>query len=98
MPISILEAEFDTIVRQAQIRGTIHDNGEFEGVIGFGLDVDQVLAEALQTDAAEEIQAVEPILRFNADLKKTSDGCQQFSVGWGFSGTTGYVVRTTQVD
>ena len=98
MPISILEAEFDTVVRKAQVKGSIDEDGQIDGIMGFGLDVDQVLDEALQTDAAEEFEAVEPIFRFNADMENNGDECEQFSVGWRFNGASGFVVRSEQVE
>ena len=98
MPISILEADFETVVRKAKVRAKIEENGSMSGIIGFALDVDQVLEEALQTDAAEEFLAVEPIFRFNADMSLRDGECEQFSVGWAFEGTSGFVVRTEQVE
>ena len=80
-------------VKEGKIRFKIHEDGTFEGIIGGSLLVYDVLEELYQTDAYEEAQLVTPLFANNADMGQQGDVCREFSVAFGFQGTTGYVVR-----
>ena len=93
LPIDILEADFVMDVRDGKLRFQIHEDGTFEGIIGGSIFVYDVLDELYQTDAYEEAQLVTPLFENNADMGFEGGICKQFSLAFGFEGTTGYVVR-----
>ena len=93
LPIDILEANFIMDVRNGQARFQIHEDGTMEGYLGGSIFVYDVLDELLQTDASEEAALVAPMFENNADMGYENGLCHQFSLAFGFKGTTGYVVR-----
>ena len=93
IPIDILEAEFVMNVADGKLRFEIHEDGTFEGILGGSIFVYDVLEELYQTDAYEEAELVTPLFENNADMGLEGGVCRQFSLAFGFRGTTGYVVR-----
>lgn len=93
LPIDILEAKFVMNVKDGKLRFRIHEDGTVEGIIGGSLAVYDVLEELYATNAYEEAQLVTPLFVNNADMGLEEGVCKQMSVGFGFTGTTGFVVR-----
>lgn len=93
LPIDILEAQFVMNVQGGKLRFQIHEDGTIEGIIGGSLSVYDVLEELYNTNAAEEAELVTPLFVNNADMALEDGLCRQMSVAFGFTGTTGYVIR-----
>ena len=93
LPIDILEANFIMDIQDGKLRFKIWEDGTVEGIIGGSLYVYDVLEELYQTDAYAEAQLVAPLFEDNADMGLEDGVCRQFSVAFGFTGTTAYVVR-----
>ena len=93
VPIDILEASFVMDVKDGKIRFEIDENGDFKGYIGGFINHGDVLDELIATDAVEEAMLVAPFFERNADRNRVNGKCTEFSVGFGFEGTTSYVVR-----
>tara|TARA_B100001287_G_C22607620_1_gene493499 strand:- start:740 stop:1165 length:426 start_codon:yes stop_codon:yes gene_type:complete len=93
VPIDILEASFVMDVIDGMIRFEIDEHGNFDGYLGGFVEHGKVLDELIATDAEQEAMLVAPFFERNADRRRVNGRCQEFSVAFGFEGTTSYVVR-----
>jgi hypothetical protein len=94
VPIQILDADFLLTIHGGMVRFKVNPDGTFsDGVLGGGFNVQDVLGELYNTNARAEAKLVTPIFVDNADMGMVDGECTLFSVGFGFEGTTAFVVR-----
>lgn len=93
LPVAILDARFVLDLHGARIRARIHEDGSMTGVIGGGIDNEQILEITSGLNIPPELMdMVASFVALIADLAPDADGhCGRFSAAITFDAIPGFV-------
>lgn len=94
-PVAVFNVFFDLKLNDAQIRATRNDAGGWDGMIGGGITIEQILTVTRMADDMQEIQ-ITPILELvlptmsDLDRDPETNRCNQLSAGMVFTSTPAF--------
>lgn len=93
LPVQILDARFTLDVEDARVRLERQDDGSWQGALGGGISVEQMIQVAQGLNIPSDLMgAVMLVLRTNADLARDESGdCQQISATLLVDGVTAFL-------
>lgn len=96
LPVSILNANLDIAVLDAEVRLTFDDQGGFTGLLAGGIDVNDLLVQVTSQGVSQQVlNLVSPLLAGLTDLAPDADGtCTRLSVTLQVSGVSAFVFPT----
>jgi hypothetical protein len=96
--MSVLEVNADLRMHGARIRGPLAPDGSFDGLMGAGLEIDQIVEVANSTDnIPDEVQGlVETLVGNLADLARDEFGdCRHISAALHYQGVSAFLYEDT---
>lgn len=93
LPVQVLDARFTLHVEESQVRLARTDDGGWEGILGGGISVDEMIMVAQGLTIPDDLMgAVMLVLRTYADLERDAAGdCQSISATLAVDGVTAFL-------